>query len=269
MSKKTPIPIFNLPLIDSHCHLDYLKLQQPAQTVADALKVNVSKMISIAVSKDNLASVISIANDNKAVYASQGIHPHQAAEYDGAVEQFIVQNLSHPKVVAVGEIGLDYYYNHAAKSAQFHAFESQLELAIEHDLPVIIHSRDADADMQAILANYSSSMPKKGVIHSFTAGLGLAKFCLAEGFYLGFNGICTFKNAENVRQVLAITPLKKLLLETDAPYLTPVPYRGKENAPQYLPFIAEFIANFKGIEIEDLLEQVYANSEDLFFKLAA
>jgi len=144
-------------------------------------------------------------------------------------------------------------------------FEQQLQTAIELDLPVVIHTREADDDTRDILKNCSTSLARKGVIHSFTSSLALAEFCLAEGFMLGFNGITTFNSADNVRQVVAATPMTQLLLETDAPYLTPVPYRGRPNAPYYLPFIAETLAAIKEVDVEDLLQQAYCNSLDVFF----
>jgi len=144
-------------------------------------------------------------------------------------------------------------------------FEQQLQIAVELDLPVVIHTREADADTRDILRNYSAALARKGVIHSFTSTLALAEFCLAEGFMLGFNGITTFKGADNVRQAVAATPLDQLVLETDAPYLTPVPFRGRPNAPYYLPFIARTVALIKELEVEELLRQTYSNSQNLFF----
>lgn len=265
MSKKHPIPIFNHPMIETHCHLDYLKNQSVEDTIAQAHSVGVERIITIAVSADNLPSVMDIAQAHDTVYGTQGIHPHDAEDYKENVPDIIRHNAQHEKIVAIGEIGLDYYYDHADRNVQRVAFESQLQTAIDLDLPVVIHTRDADEDTQAILGNFSQQMTRKGVIHSFTSGLPLAEFCLSEGFCLGFNGICTFKNAENVRDVVRITPLEQTLLETDSPYLTPVPYRGKENAPFYLPFIAEHIAEVKGITVNDVLIHAYQNSERVFF----
>jgi TatD DNase family protein len=170
------------------------------------------------------------------------------------------------RIVAIGEIGLDYHYDHADRAIQRKAFEQQLQTAAESGLPVVVHTRDADDDTRDILRNYSSALTRKGVIHSFTSSMALAEFCLAEGFMLGFNGITTFNRADNVREVVAATPLKQLVLETDAPYLTPVPYRGKANAPYFLPFIAETVAAIKGLDVEELLQHVYGNSLDLFFE---
>jgi TatD DNase family protein len=137
---------------------------------------------------------------------------------------------------------------------------------VDLDMPVVIHTREADEDTRDILQNFSGALSRKGVIHSFTSGLALAEYCLAEGFMLGFNGITTFKQADNVREVVAAAPLQQILLETDAPYLTPVPYRGKPNAPYYLPFIAEKVADVKQVDTEDLLRQAYQNSLALFFE---
>jgi len=141
-----------------------------------------------------------------------------------------------PKMVAVGEIGLDYHYNNSPPEIQRSAFERQLQIACDQDLPVVIHTRDADEDTKAILKNFSSKLKRKGVVHSFTSTLELAEFVLSEGFYIGFNGIITFKKAENVQEVVKITPVERILFETDSPFLTPVPHTGKENAPFYLQF---------------------------------
>lgn len=169
---------------------------------------------------------------------------------------------------AVGEIGLDYHYNNSPIDVQKKVFEKQLQLACDLDLPVVIHTREADEDTRDILKNFIPHLKRKGVLHSFTSGRALAEYALSEGFYLGFNGIITFKKAENVQEVVQITPLEQILLETDSPFLTPVPHRGKENAPYYLPFIAQKVAELKGETIEKILPIVYQNSLNCFYKLA-
>jgi TatD DNase family protein len=206
-----------------------------------------------------------LATSSANIWGTQGIHPHEAESYTPEVDAIIRRNAGHAKILAVGEIGLDYYYDHADRAVQRSVFEQQLQTAIELDLPVVIHTREADDDTRDILKNCSTSLTRKGVIHSFTSSLALAEFCLAEGFMLGFNGITTFNSADNVRQVVAATPMTQLLLETDAPYLTPVPYRGRPNAPYYLPFIAETLAAIKEVDVEVLLQQAYRNSLDVFF----
>ena len=263
--KRRDIPQFKTPIIETHCHLDYLDQADLEITLAKSRQVGIERIITIAVSAGNLESVMKLATSSANIWGTQGIHPHEAESYTPEVDAIIRKNAGHAKILAVGEIGLDYYYDHADRAVQRSVFEQQLQTAIELDLPVVIHTREADDDTRDILKNCSTSLTRKGVIHSFTSSLALAEFCLAEGFMLGFNGITTFNSADNVRQVVAATPMTQLLLETDAPYLTPVPYRGRPNAPYYLPFIAETLAAIKEVDVEDLLQQAYCNSLDVFF----
>ena len=263
--KRRDIPHFKTPIIETHCHLDYLDQADLEITLAKSRQVGIERIITIAVSAGNLESVMKLATSSANIWGTQGIHPHKAESYTPEVDAIIRRNAGHAKILAVGEIGLDYYYDHADRAVQRSVFEQQLQTAIELDLPVVIHTREADDDTRDILKNCSTSLTRKGVIHSFTSSLALAEFCLAEGFMLGFNGITTFNSADNVRQVVAATPMTQLLLETDAPYLTPVPYRGRPNAPYYLPFIAETLAAIKEVDVEVLLQQAYRNSLDVFF----
>ena len=263
--KRRDIPHFKTPIIETHCHLDYLDQADLEITLAKSRQVGIERIITIAVSAGNLEGVMKLATSSANIWGTQGIHPHEAESYTPEVDAIIRRNAGHAKILAVGEIGLDYYYDHADRAVQRSVFEQQLQTAIELDLPVVIHTREADNDTRDILKNCSTSLNRKGVIHSFTSSLALAEFCLAEGFMLGFNGITTFKSADNVRQVVAATPMTQLLLETDAPYLTPVPYRGRPNAPYYLPFIAETLAAIKEVDVEVLLQQAYRNSLDVFF----
>lgn len=264
-SRKRPIPRLDRPLIETHCHLDYLKQAPLADILAQAGEVGVERIVTISVEPDNLDKVRALAAEHPQVWCTQGIHPHDADSYDDAVEARIRDGLDDVKSLAVGEIGLDYYYEHSDRARQRAAFERQLQIAVDLALPVVIHTRDADDDTRAILANFVDRMPRKGVIHSFTSGLALAEYCIDAGFCLGFNGICTFNKADNVREVVRATPLERLLLETDAPFLTPVPYRGRENAPFYLPFVAEKIAEVKNLDIDELLNRTYANSLQTLF----
>ncbi len=267
MSKKQrrPIPEFGFPIIETHCHLDYLDDQALDDTLAQAQAVGVERIVTIAVSPDNLVKVRNLTQTSEHIWGTQGIHPHEAEQYSEATEAEIAEHLTDARILAVGEIGLDYYYDHADRAVQRRVFEAQLQLAVDHDLPVVIHTREADEDTQAILSNFAGQLARRGVIHSFTSGLPLAEFCLDQGFMLGFNGITTFRQADNVREVVAATPLEQLVLETDAPYLTPVPYRGRPNAPCYLPFIAEQVADVKQQSVETVLTQAYDNSLRLFW----
>lgn len=263
-TNKKAIPVFFQPMIDTHCHLDYLKENSLDVLIERALESNVQYMVTIGVSPDNQQKVRELIQYHPMIYGTQGVHPHDAAQLtqDGVDE--IREHIGQNKIVAVGEIGLDYHYEHSPRAIQRKVFETQLQLAVDHDKPVVIHTREADEDTRAILANFSRDLKKRGVIHSFTSGIELAQFCLDEGYSLGFNGICTFNKADNVREIILYTPIEQILLETDAPYLTPVPYRGQENAPFYLPFIAERIAQIKALPIEELLTQIYKNSLSVF-----
>ena len=263
--KRRDIPRFEHPLFETHCHLDYLEGDALAETLDRSRDVGVERIVTIAVSPDNLDTVAALADGHDDVWATQGIHPHEAEKYSPEVGETIRQRTAGERIVAVGEIGLDYYYDHADRAVQRQVFEQQLQIAVDTNMPIVVHTREADEDTRAILGNFSGSLSRKRVIHSFTSGLPLAEYCLAEGFSLGFNGIATFNAADNVRSVVAVTPLDQLLLETDAPYLTPVPYRGKPNAPFYLPFVAERVAQVKGYDVEHLLAQVWRNSMELFF----
>lgn len=263
--KRREIPRFDTAIIETHCHLDYVDDEQFAATIERAVASGIEKLVTIAVSADNLPKVVALTEADARVWGTQGIHPHEAAGFTDEVAATIIANLSHPRILAVGEIGLDYYYDHADRARQRDAFRRQLAIAAEHGYPVVVHSREADEDTQAILSEFLPDLSRRGVIHSFTSGQALAEFCLDAGFMLGFNGIVTFNSAQNVRDIVAITPLEQLLLETDSPYLTPVPYRGRPNEPCYLPFVAERIAEIKALPVDALLRQAYDNSHQLFF----
>ncbi len=254
-------------LIETHCHLDYLKAEPLDEIRKKISEAGISKVITIGVDPENLDKVKELSESCPEIYFTQGIHPHDAKEATDVEFTKIASRSTIPKMVAVGEIGLDYHYNNSPPEIQRKVFERQLQIAVDHDLPVVIHTREADDDTRAILRQFSAHLKRKGVIHSFTSSIELAEFVLSEGFYLGFNGIITFKKAENVQEVVKITPSEQILFETDSPFLTPVPHRGKENAPYYLPFVAAKIAELKNLDLEKLKSQVYENSLNCFFKL--
>ncbi|MBD3657529.1 MULTISPECIES: TatD family hydrolase [Marinobacter] len=263
--KKREIPVFDHPIIETHCHLDYLKDQPLADILAETRRVNIEKVITIAVSPDNLARVRELSQSADWLYGTQGIHPHDAELYNDDVEAEIRSHAGDDKIVAVGEIGLDYYYDNADRGIQREVFRRQLQIACDHDRPVVIHSRDADDDTITILQEFEGPLQRRGVIHSFTSGPGLARYALDQGWCLGFNGITTFNKAENVRDIVRMAPIGQILLETDAPFLTPVPYRGRENAPFYIPFVAEKIAEIKELPVEEVVATTYRNSIRTFF----
>lgn len=262
---KHPIPQLGLPITETHCHLDFLAPEAVAETLDFARAQGVKRFVTIGTAPDNLDRSQAIAQQYPDVWCTLGIHPHDAKLVEPRVLEKILQDSgSNNQVVAVGEIGLDYHYGYSEKKVQQRVFEQQLQIAQDLDLPVVIHTREADDDTQAILSNFHSGRAIKGVVHSFTSGIGLAEYCLSQNFMLGFNGIITFNRADNVRAVLQITPLERMVVETDTPYLTPVPYRGKQNAPCYLPFIVQRMASEKGISTELMLNHLEQNADQLF-----
>lgn len=252
-------------IIETHCHLDYLKERPLEETLRLAQDVGVEEIITIGVDPANLDGVVAIAEAHPMVYFSQGIHPHDSKDAGQVEWDKIRARAAHPKMVAVGEIGLDYYYNNSPPETQKAAFRLQLELAAQLDKPIIIHSRDADDDMIAFLTEFAPTLRRKGVVHSFSSGLALARSALDLGFHLGFNGMITFPKAENVRDAVRLCPVDRLLLETDSPFLTPVPHRGKENAPHQLPHVLKKMAELKNVGVEEMAQLTWQNARRLFF----
>lgn len=252
-------------IAETHCHLDYLKAQPLEETLRQAHEAGVERFITIGVDPGNLDGVVSIAEANASVYFSQGIHPHDSKDFTDVEARKIRERSTHPKMVAIGEIGLDYYYNNSPPDVQQRVFRQQLELAVELDKPIIIHSRDADDDMIAFLKEFAPKLKRKGVVHSFSSGLALAQTALSLGFYLGFNGMITFPKAENVRDAVRLCPIDRILTETDSPFLTPVPHRGKENAPHQLVHIVAKLAELKGMSVDNMAAAAWQNAQTLFF----
>ena len=254
-----------MEFIETHFHLDYLKDFSPQAVLEKSRAVGVEKLLTISVDPQNLSVVRELAARFEGLYCSQGVHPHDAKKLTPEVLGEIAWHAKEcVQCLAIGEIGLDYHYEHSPQKVQRAAFCQQLDIACRLNLPVIIHTREADQDTQSILREFSSKLPRKGVIHSFTGGQGLAEFALSEGFCLGFNGIITFNKADAVRSIVQLTPQDQLLLETDAPFLTPVPHRGKENGPYYLPLIAQKVAEIKDISLAALAAQTTANAQRVF-----
>ncbi len=252
-------------MIDSHFHLDYLKASEEEILIQEAKDEGVELFMTISVSPNNLQTVIDISKKYEEIFCTQGIHPHSASEFNDDVGKIIKDNAStHDKVLAIGEIGLDYHYDKSPREIQKKAFIDQLEIATDLKLPIVIHTRDAEEDTLEIINNHAKNLDRKGVFHSFTSKIELAHFALEQDFYIGFNGIITFKNAENVRKVVEITPMNRILLETDSPFLTPTPHRGKENSPKYLKYIAEKIAEIKNVSFEEVVKQSNLNFHNLF-----
>ncbi|XOV81612.1 MAG: TatD family hydrolase [bacterium] len=242
--------------VDSHCHLNYL--EDPDGAIARARERGVNECLCIGVDQPAIEEVLSIAADHEHIWASVGEHPGSCSGDAGWVTRY----LQRPKVVALGEMGLDYHYveDPAAQALQRDTFAQQLALAHEHDFPVIIHTRAAQADTLALIRDFPGVV---GVLHCFTESWELASAAIELGYYVSISGIVTFKNAANVREVAVRIPAQRLLIETDAPYLAPVPNRGRKNEPAFVTDTAAFLADLRGVELQTLAEETRAN----FFRL--
>lgn len=253
-------------LIDSHAHIQGNEYDGEVEAVIERARgVGVEKIIAVGGAGDMSSNTdaIALADSFHAVYATVGMHPHDAKDV-GIEELETLRGLTtHPKVVAVGETGLDYYYNHSSHELQEQAFSSFIHMACETGLPIVVHERDA-AEKAAELLRQEGNGKLCGVIHCFTGNYQAARAYLDLGFYLSFTGIITFKNAEALRAVVRQIPLDRILVETDAPYLTPVPHRGKRNEPAYVRFVAETVAKVRGISLEEVASITTANTQKLF-----
>jgi len=250
-------------LIDSHCHLDRLDLTpfdgSLERALAHAAELDVKKVLCISVDAANIKTVLEIAERYPNVYASVGQHPSED-EPSLTVLQ-LIELAEHPKVIAIGETGLDYHYEFTSAHFQKERFVTHIEVAQKTDKPLIIHTRAAQEDTLSILRAYQVS---KAVFHCFTESLEMAMAGIEMGLYISFSGILTFKNAESLREVAKQVPLERILVETDAPYLTPVPYRGKPNCPGYTRYVAELLAELKQIPYSTVAQQTTQNFCDLF-----
>lgn len=251
--------------IDVHTHLNMLE-----STIEDSLRLardnGVARMFTIGTQPDDHQLVLDIAKKHyPTVCCTLGIHPHDANTYNDAALEFIRQHANDPEVVAIGEIGLDYFYENSDRAMQKVAFEKQLALAEETGLPVEIHTRDAEPDTVAILKNFEGRV--KGLLHCFTGTQWLADEALKLGFDISISGVVTFKNAEDLRNIVRTLPIDRIHVETDAPFLSPVPQRGKKNTPAYVIHTGQFVAQLKGISSEELARQTKLNALKLFPKL--
>lgn len=255
-----------MEFVDTHCHLDMPQFAEdrPAM-LARAAAAGVGQMVVPAIDLKNITAVLHLAATQSPIYAAVGIHPNSTGDWQEAWLADVRQAAARPKVVAIGEIGLDYYWDNSPKPIQQAAFAAQIALAAELDLPVIIHNREAAADVLRLLAESPlAGREAPGVLHSFSADWAAAEMALELGFYLGFTGPVTYKKADELREVARRAPLERILIETDAPYLTPHPFRGKRNEPAYVPLVAEGIAAVKGVETAVVARQTTANARRLF-----
>lgn len=260
----------SLHLIDTHAHLDYPYLyDQLDEVLARADAAGVKQIISIGVKLSTADKPKAIAEAHEHIWCSVGIHPHEAENEPQACDIVaITKAADHPKVVAIGEAGLDYFYDNAPRDLQAKSLRAQITVARALGLPIIIHSRDADDDMADILEDEYRKGPYKGVLHCFSSGKSLADRALAIGFYVSFSGILTFKTATEIQEVARHVPDDRILVETDAPFLAPVPKRGKKNEPAFSRHTAEFLAELRGISLETLAEITTQNAKNLFDRMA-
>ncbi len=260
-----------MQLVDSHCHLDDAQFAADRKNVIQrAIDAGLKYILTIGTGNGppDLAVAARLAEQHAFVFATAGVHPNDAQKVDGATFEDLERLLTHHKVRAIGEIGLDYHWG-VPKEAQMPVFIQQLEIAAAARMPVVIHTRDAWEDTLTVLREHWAEKGVPCVMHCFTGDAAQARECLDLGFCLAFGGVATFPKAAVIREAARITPADRLLLETDAPYLAPVPHRGKRNEPSYVALTADVIANVRGIAPDDLAAQTTANFERIFLGCAS
>ena len=254
-------------LVDSHCHLDFPDFAQERDAVVSrAVAAGVGRMVTISTRVRRFPEILAIAETYPEVFCSVGTHPHHADEELHITTDELVRLSAHPRCVAIGEAGLDYFYDNAPREAQATGLRRHIAAARITGLPLVIHSRKCDDDMAAILREEAGQGTFPFLLHCFTAGPDLARTALDLGGYISFSGIITFRNAEEIREVAKFVPADRYLVETDAPYLAPVPHRGESNEPSFVRHTAEKVAEVRGISLEQLGHETTANFARLFSK---
>jgi TatD DNase family protein len=255
-------------LVDSHCHLDFPDFAPELDTVvARANAAGVGHMVTICTRVRRHAQVLAVAERFPTVTCSVGTHPHHAHEELDITAEDLIACTNHPKVVALGEAGLDYHYDNSPRDAQEQGFRTHIAAARATQLPLVIHTRDADEDCARILEDEMGKGAFPAVLHCYTGGADLARRAVGLGCYIGFTGIVTFKNSAALRAIAAALPADRFLVETDAPYLAPLPYRGKRNEPSYVVEVAKMLAEVRGVSFEDIARQTTDNFFKLFSKV--
>ncbi|WP_108809999.1 TatD family hydrolase [Sphingorhabdus sp. Alg231-15] len=254
-------------LVDSHCHLNYKGLIEEQGAVLDrARESGVTAMLNISTRESEWRDIVATAERESDVWSSIGIHPHEADAHPDIDLAKLVEEAKHERVIAIGETGLDYYYDHSDRERQRQSFRTHIHAARETELPIIVHTRDAEDDTAAILAEEMEQGAYTGVIHCFTASEEFARKALDLGLYISISGIVTFKNAKDLQATAAKLPSDRLLVETDAPFLAPVPHRGKTGEPAFVADTARFLAELRGVDYEALCETTAKNFYNLFNK---
>ena len=255
-----------MKLVDTHCHLDRLDLKAHAGSLDAALNAararGVGTFLCIGISADNAAAVHALAQQYPDVYCTLGVHPLDLTAENPPTADWLLTQVRQPKVVGIGETGLDYHYQPEAAPLQREAFALHLDVARQTGLPVVVHTREARQDTLDLLR--AAALPQAGVLHCFTEDWEMASAALDLGYYISLSGIVTFRNADMLRDVARRVPLDRLLIETDSPYLAPVPHRGKSNLPEYVADVAQFIADLRGMPLDDFAAHTTANFLRLF-----
>ncbi len=255
-------------LVDSHCHLDFPEFAEDfEQIMSRAAEANVGLMLTICTHLSRFPRVLAVAERFDNVYCTVGIHPHEAGEETEVTAEQLVELAKHPKVVGFGETGLDYYYEHSPREAQKRSFRAHIQAARMAKLPIIIHTRDADDDMAAILEEEVAKGAFPGLVHCFSSGRALGEKALELGLYISLSGILTFKKSEDLRAIAKDVPLDRLLVETDSPFLAPIPHRGKRCEPAYVAQTAAVLADIKGLTPPALADVTTDNFFTLFTKV--
>jgi TatD DNase family protein len=256
-------------LIDSHCHLNYEGLvERQDEVLENARERGVAGFLNISTRQREWGDIIAVAEREPDVWASVGVHPHEADAHPDLGAAALVEAADHPRVIAIGECGLDYYYDKSDRGAQRERFEAHIEAARQTGLPLVVHTRDAEEDTAEILTGAVRQKGVSGVLHCFTGSAELAKIGLDLGFYVSLSGIVTFKNAQDLQDIASWLPAEQMLVETDSPFLAPVPHRGQKCEPAFVADTAAFVANLRGEPLEQLAEATTANFFKLFNKAA-
>jgi len=257
-------------LVDSHCHLNYEGLaERQDEVLVNARERGVTGFLNISTRQREWNDVISVAERNADVWATVGVHPHEADAHPDLGSAALLQASSHPRVIAIGECGLDYYYDKSDRTAQRERFQAHIDAAREAGLPLVVHTREAEADTAAMLERAVKEGGITGVLHCFTGSADLARKGLDLGFYISLSGIVTFKNAQDLQETAKWLPSDQMLVETDSPFLAPVPHRGKPCEPAFVADTAAFVAELRGEEAEALADATTANFYQLFAKARA
>jgi TatD DNase family protein len=257
-------------LIDSHCHLNYEGLvERQDQVLENARNRGVQGFLNISTRQREWSDIIGVAERHDDVWATVGVHPHEADSHPDLGSVALADAASHPRVIAIGECGLDYYYDKSDRAAQRERFEAHIEAAAETGLPLVVHTRDAEQDTGEILERAVRDKGVRGVLHCFTGSAELARKGLDLGFYVSLSGIVTFKNAQDLQAIAKWLPADQMLVETDSPFLAPVPHRGKKCEPAFVADTAAFIAGLRGEPLEQLAEATTENFFRLFSRAAA